>query len=244
MGKQVDDLEVVADLHKMEEENPDAAHIFGFTGTMFSTLDLHEEALAFTGVLDLQPEEGDSLIGKGVALAGLGREEDALDALNRGLVLQPNDTRGVHQRALIHAEAGRHEEALADFTKAGELDESDSGYQLNRVISLYNLDRNEEALDVINKVLESEPNFAGAQEWKARILSVSVAGRRRSARCGSWSPSIQTAPTPTEIWGPRWRSPTKSKRPCRSFGSQPSSTPLSLGSRPTRDAPFSDSTRV
>jgi tetratricopeptide (TPR) repeat protein len=69
---------------------------------------------------------------RAVALAALGRVDDALVSARRGVELAPEDARCLHARSMILLVRGEEEAALADIDKAIRLDPSRGGPYLTR----------------------------------------------------------------------------------------------------------------
>ena len=79
----------------------------------------YEAALReFNSALAIKPEFPGSLLGRGQALMGLGRDEEALDAFNRALEVDPQFAVGYANRGILLDRMGQYERAIADYRKA------------------------------------------------------------------------------------------------------------------------------
>ena len=58
---------------------------------------------------------------RGIALADLGRHDDALRDFNAAISLDPDDSDFYHQRGLVRTKVGDHNGASEDFEQASQL---------------------------------------------------------------------------------------------------------------------------
>jgi Flp pilus assembly protein TadD len=70
----------------------------------------------------LDPAAARAHHGRGLALARLGRDEEALEAYNRAIELDPGEARTHYNRACALALLGRTDDALRDLQRAIELE--------------------------------------------------------------------------------------------------------------------------
>ena len=86
---------------------------------------LYREALTeFEEQLRFHPEEPAGHLGRGLALMGLTRHDEALDAIDRAIVLKPDFAAAFANRGILHDRMGRAEKALGDYRRALALDAS------------------------------------------------------------------------------------------------------------------------
>ncbi len=84
---------------------------------------LYREALTeFEGQLRLRPEDAAGHLGKGLALMGMARNDDALAAIDRAIALEPEFAAAFANRGILHDRMGLSEKALADYRHALALD--------------------------------------------------------------------------------------------------------------------------
>jgi len=96
--------------------------------------------------------------------------EKKLEAIDKAIELQPEDTRHWGVKATILRDLGRYDEALESINKAIELEPKIAGHWGLKAIILEDLKRYDEALEPIDKAIELEPKIAGHWWLKAIIL--------------------------------------------------------------------------
>lgn len=77
-----------------------------------------ESLLYYVAALHVDPSQGGVWAYYARALIKLGRQEEAREALDHALALDPYDPNALRRRATLHARLGRHREALADYDAA------------------------------------------------------------------------------------------------------------------------------
>jgi Tfp pilus assembly protein PilF len=90
-------------------------------GILYMRMGDHDKALVdYNKSIRLMPELLESKVNQGAALYGLGRYEDAMDALNAGVYTDSVDARavGFYNRALCHEKLGDIQSAYEDFRRA------------------------------------------------------------------------------------------------------------------------------
>ena len=88
---------------------------------------------------------------RGIALGNLGRYEEALEAFNKALEINPEDESDLLWKGFVLLSLNKHEETVEAFSKALEINPKND-YALSRKgIALANLGRYEEALEALNK---------------------------------------------------------------------------------------------
>ena len=86
---------------------------------------LYQEALhEFEDQLRLHPQDASGHLGKGLALMGLTRNDQALAAIDHAIALEPDFAAAFANRGILHDRAGRSEQALGDYRRALELDDA------------------------------------------------------------------------------------------------------------------------
>jgi len=88
---------------------------------------------------------------KGIALAELGKYEEALEACNKATEIDPQYAEAWNIKGIALCNLGRHEEALDAYNRAIELDKYDALSWYNKGVALDKLGRYEEALEAFNK---------------------------------------------------------------------------------------------
>ena len=86
---------------------------------------LYREALTeFEKQLGLHPHDAAGHLGKGLALMGLARNDEAIDAIDHAIALKPDFAAAFANRGILHDRMGRSEKALGDYRRALELDDT------------------------------------------------------------------------------------------------------------------------
>lgn len=127
------------------------------------------------------PESADSWAGKGYVLSILDRDNEAVEALNKALELDPDNSlaKDTIQNLAKHlADKGKalinsnnYSGALEALTLSTQLNPKDVVALNNKAYILENTDRYDEALEVINLALEINPQFASGWLTKGYILN-------------------------------------------------------------------------
>ena len=105
--------------------NRDAGELHYRRGNLRLEDGLYQEALTeFRHQLRLHPHDAAGHLGKGLALMGLARTDEALAAIDQAITLKPDFAAAFANRGILHDRIGRSEKALGDYRKALELDET------------------------------------------------------------------------------------------------------------------------
>lgn len=87
-------------------------------------IDLHEPEKGNRGprqARHAEPRRAYAYFARGIALADLGRYDDALRKFDAAISLDPDDSDSYHQRGLVRAKVGDHDGASGDFEQASQL---------------------------------------------------------------------------------------------------------------------------
>jgi len=107
---------------------------------------------------------------KGVALDGLGRHEEALDAYNKAIEIDPQFTEAWYGKGFALGRLDRDEEALDAFNKVIEIDPQFTEAWYGKGFVLGELERYKDALAAYNKAIEIDPQFTEAWYGKGFAL--------------------------------------------------------------------------
>jgi len=94
---------------------------FNIAHSLYLKEDYMKAIKSYDKALELNPEYGNAWIGKGVALANLGRHEDALECYDKALELNPKDKKAWYCRGHFLEQHGQTDEAQKCIQKAEEL---------------------------------------------------------------------------------------------------------------------------
>lgn len=139
--------------------------------------ELIEKALAdFSAALskpNIKPKtKAEVLINRGGALASLGRLEEALADLNKGIEIDPSNKNGYLNRSLTHFHLQRYEETLKDYTEYLRLDPYAPNIWYERGMLRRSLNRLDEAIADLNQCLKLDPKFALVYLERARAYAL------------------------------------------------------------------------
>ena len=119
--------------------------------------------------LRLDPENEHGWCNRGVALAHLGRNADALDALQRACKIAPNEPAICNNMGEVLVKLGRFKDALAEFDRGLEAADDYAPLWFGKARALMLLNRVPDAADPLRRFLSlagrSDPNAATAREW-------------------------------------------------------------------------------
>jgi Flp pilus assembly protein TadD len=118
---------------------------------------------AWRQAMELNPEDARTHNNLGVALAGTGKNEEALAEYRKSLELNDLSAQTHNNLGSSLAEQGHLDEALAQFAKAVELNPDNGRAHSNLGGALSEKGRSEEALEHLRKGVELEPGFADGQ---------------------------------------------------------------------------------
>ena len=116
------------------------------------------------------PQSADELFARGDAFLAQGRYQDAVDAYDRALGLQPDRCSALNNRGAALRKLGRNDEALVCFDRASDLRCDDVGILLNRAAALRDMKRLDEALAGYDEVLALHPDNAQALIARGMLL--------------------------------------------------------------------------
>lgn len=124
---------------------------------------------------------GEVLINRGAALASIGQLDKALEDMNRGLQLDPNQPNGYSNRGLLHFQTRQFEKAIADQTSYLKLNPVYWEMYYERAISNAALGRHKEAIpdfDVALQHIKDKPFFYFERGRSHQALGNSIPAQR------------------------------------------------------------------
>ena len=165
--------------------------------------------------MQLQPDNADAWLLRGITLMDLRSHEDALASLDTALRLRPDHAETWSQRGLALTELRRNAEALQSFQRVLQLRTGVPGDWLNQGVALNDLARPDEAIACFRQALQLDPAYADA--WSNQGMSYTRLQRLDEAiRCfdralalqpglaqATWNKSL--AELQQGDWAPGWR---------------------------------------
>lgn len=116
---------------------------------------------------------------KGNDLANLGKYEEAIEAYDQALKIDPEYVKAWYNKGSSLAILERDEEAIKAYDQALKYDPEKVDAWYNKGNSFYNLGKYEEAIDVYDQVLKIDPEYINA--WTNKGNSLYVLGRSDDA---------------------------------------------------------------
>lgn len=152
-----------------------------------------DAALAFEAALAVEPRYAKAFSMKASALQGLGRTEEAIQALEQGLAAVPQESAPalLEQKGGLLYLAGRFEEALRCFEQVLQAVPGSSDAMVNMGTTLHRLGRHAEAVAVLDRSLVLSPNAPDALFNRGIAL---VALRRLPEAIASYSEALRLQP--------------------------------------------------
>jgi serine/threonine protein kinase/Tfp pilus assembly protein PilF len=153
-------------------------------------------------VLDAVPDDQHALVMQGLALAHLGRPEEAIDCFNRVLEMNPEDAQTWTNKGAVYCdELHRADLALQCFDRAIDIDSKLPQAWASRGNALAFLDRRDEALKSWRKALALDPQDIGVLLSMGGFLNDKW-GEHQEA-LSIFDEAIAINPNVSEVWGSR-----------------------------------------
>ncbi|MDX1655401.1 MAG: tetratricopeptide repeat protein, partial [Candidatus Competibacteraceae bacterium] len=130
---------------------------------------LHDAETLYKAILDLAPDYPDALHYYGMLCHQFGREEQALELLDRAAELAPEYPDLFNNLGNILKEQGRYQQAEAAYRRVIELRPGDADAHNNLGVTLRHLNREQEARETLAKALELNPDHGHAHYNMAHL---------------------------------------------------------------------------
>jgi tetratricopeptide (TPR) repeat protein len=126
----------------------------------------------FNDMLAISPKSADALAGKGSALLGLGRDEQAVRFLERGTEAEPERADLCSMLGTAALAAGNGEVALRAYTRLQRLGAEPAENYLNLARAAYYALDLERARDYVDLSLAEDPDLEAAKEWEQMLRAI------------------------------------------------------------------------
>ena len=166
-----------------------AQYLLGIIALQRGQFQTAEQQIALA--LGLNPNAAPAHRDRGLALAHLGRPEDALASLDRAIALRPDYAEAFGNRGNVLRELGRLADALESYDKAIALRPASAMFHYNRGITLHDLDRLEETLASYERAIAIRPDYAAAFNKRGIVL---LALNRHDQALASFDTAIALKP--------------------------------------------------
>ncbi len=125
----------------------------------YSNNNLNRSLQYFDKAIEIDPQLAVAWNNKGVALADLGRNEEAIAAYDKAIEIDPQSADSWNNKGNALRGLGRNEEAIAAYDKAIEINPQLAAAWYNKGIALGRLGRHKEAKEVFVKAHEIDPTI-------------------------------------------------------------------------------------
>ena len=127
-------------------------------------------ALLGLSINNIESDSPDAWFSKGFELNNMGKYQEAIEAFDRVVDMDPSNTAAWNNKGYALINLGRYEDGLQACEKALEIDPNNVYAWNNKAWALNNLGRYEEALQSSEKALEIDPYNSNALNYKAWAL--------------------------------------------------------------------------
>ncbi|HBM46112.1 MAG: Tetratricopeptide repeat domain-containing protein [Parcubacteria group bacterium GW2011_GWF2_38_76] len=108
---------------------------------------------------------------KAIALAELNKKEEAIDNLNKALLIDPEKLHALLYKGVILQSMNRHEESIGVFNELLEIEPEATSALHYKAISLNLLNRGKEAIEVLESIIKIDPEDKDAVDYKEKLLT-------------------------------------------------------------------------
>ena len=126
---------------------------------------------ALTKALELRPDNANGWYDRAVALAGLGRFEEAIPSYDRALAINPKYASAYYDKGSALAHLGRDRQAIEAFDMASSIDPNFSVAYFEKGLALARLSKNKDAIAAFDAAIGIDPSSAPAFLNKGRALA-------------------------------------------------------------------------
>ncbi len=175
-----------------------AMHMLGIIA--MQQLQFAEGDRLIAAALEINPQYVEAHCDRANALMNMGRPQEALVSLDRGLVLAPTFSFAHYTRGNILMALGKHAQAVDSYDAAIKLQANFVEALSNRGNALLTLGRLEDAVASFNGALKANPNFVPALANRGVALRDL---RRAEEALASFDKALVHWPTSTEVWNNR-----------------------------------------
>ena len=137
-----------------------------------------------------------SWVEKGVALVVEGKYNEAIEAFNKAIELNPKDAVAYNNRGAAYGQTGNYKQQIEDSTRALQINSKDAVAFNNRGVAYGELGNYEQEIEDCTKAIELNPNLAVAYYHRG-IAYHKLGNRKQSIKDKSKAYSLN----PRKAWG-------------------------------------------
>ena len=134
---------------------------------------------------------------KGNALAELERYDEAIEAFNEAIRLDPNDPQTWSAKGISLMMQGKYDGAIKAYDEAIKLDPNDALIWNSKGIALGKQEKYDEAVEAFNEAIKIDPNYAG--DWNNKGNALAELERYDEA-IEAFNEAIRLDPNYAEAW--------------------------------------------
>jgi serine/threonine protein kinase len=138
-----------------------------------------EAIVAFSHVIELDPNDADSYYYRGLAYLKLKQYEQALADFDSTIALDSNNAIAYSNRGSAYTDLKQHQQAIADFDRAIALDPNNAIAYNNRGYAYQCLKQYQRALQDYDRALALNPNYSRARNNREEVLQLLREGKSR-----------------------------------------------------------------
>lgn len=146
---------------------------------------------------DKEEEDVEAWLNKGNALLNLNKPEEALDACNKAIEIEPENADAWYVKAEALFKLNKPKETLDACNRVIEIEPEDAGAWINKGNILGDLQRSESALMAFNVAIEIEPENASAFYGKGIVL---INLKKYEDALDAYDKAIDINPAYAEAW--------------------------------------------
>ena len=141
-------------------------------GNVLHKKDCHQKAvIAYDAAIAIKPDLHEAFSNKGVALAALGRTEDAIAAYDAAIAIKPDLHEAFYNKGVALKALGRPEDAIDAYDAAIAIKPDYHEAFYNKGVALAALGRPEEAIDAFDAAIAIKPDYHEAFSNKGVALA-------------------------------------------------------------------------
>ena len=148
---------------------------------------------------EIEGKSAEVWFNKGFALSSLGRHNEALQAYNRAIEIDPQVAVAWNNKGNALDDLGKYDEAIAAFNEAIRLDPKFAEAWSNKGIALIGQGKHDEAIKCFDEAIRLDPNLAMAWYNKGTVLDDDLVGKYEEA-IKAYDEAIRLDPNDATAW--------------------------------------------
>ncbi len=113
-----------------------------------------------------------AFLNKGIALYDLKQYDEAINAYNKAIAIDPEYANNFYNKGLALYKSGRYDEAITTLNKAIAINSNEFDNFYSKGLALYQLGRYDEAITTLNKAIAIDPDYPDVYYIKAYVYAL------------------------------------------------------------------------